>query len=115
MSEVVSVNGKTGVVVLTAPNVEAVPESEAGQPSGVATLDSGGHLPETQLPSSAAQVSPAVTAESINTHLGTYTHGTAPFASSVNPALLEVGAKLNSSGGAALVRVISCRRTARSF
>jgi hypothetical protein len=52
MSEVISVNEQTGVVVLTAPDVEAIPGSELGQPNGVATLDSGGHLPEVQLPTS---------------------------------------------------------------
>jgi hypothetical protein len=51
MSEVTSVNGQTGAVVLTAADVGAVAGSEAGQPSGVATLDSGGHLSEAQLPS----------------------------------------------------------------
>jgi len=52
MSEVTSVNGKTGAVVLKATEVEAVPTSEVGQPSGVASLDGSGKLPETQLPSS---------------------------------------------------------------
>ena len=52
MTEVNSVNGKTGAVVLAAADVEAVPESQAGQPNGVATLDSGGQLPEAQLPHS---------------------------------------------------------------
>ena len=52
MTEENSVNGKTGAVVLAAADVEAVPESQAGQPNGVATLDSGGQLPEAQLPHS---------------------------------------------------------------
>jgi hypothetical protein len=52
MTEVTSVNGKTGAVVLTAADVESVPESQAGQPNGVATLDSSGQLPEAQLPPS---------------------------------------------------------------
>jgi hypothetical protein len=52
MSEVTSVNGKTGAVVLTAADVEAVPTSAEGQPNGVATLDESGALPEGQLPSS---------------------------------------------------------------
>lgn len=52
MSEVTSVNGQTGVVVLAAANVGAVSASEAGQPSGVATLNGSGELPEAQLPSS---------------------------------------------------------------
>jgi hypothetical protein len=47
-----SVNGKTGVVVLTASNVEAVPTSEVGKPSGVASLNGSGILPESELPAS---------------------------------------------------------------
>ncbi len=52
MSEVTSVNGKTGAVTLAASDVGAVPTSEVGQPNGVASLNSGGKLPEAQLPSS---------------------------------------------------------------
>ncbi len=52
MTEVISVNGKTGAVVLAAADVEAVPASAAGAPNGVATLNSSGELPEAQLPSS---------------------------------------------------------------
>jgi parallel beta-helix repeat protein len=49
---VTSVNGKMGVVVLTASNVEAVPTSEVGKPKGVAELNSEGRLVEGELPSS---------------------------------------------------------------
>ena len=52
MSEVTSVNGHTGAVVLTAADVEAVPSSAEGQPGGVATLNGSGVLPEAQVPSS---------------------------------------------------------------
>jgi hypothetical protein len=52
MSEVTSVNSKTGEVVLKAADVEAVATSEIGQPNGVASLNGGGELPEAQLPSS---------------------------------------------------------------
>jgi Pectate lyase superfamily protein len=52
MSEVTSVNGQTGAVVLTAADVKAVPTSAEGQPGGVATLDGSGLLPEAQLPGS---------------------------------------------------------------
>ena len=54
MSEVSSVNGMTGAVVLTAADVEAVPTSAEGKPSGVATLDGSGVLAGAQLPSSVA-------------------------------------------------------------
>jgi hypothetical protein len=54
VSEVNSVNGKAGTVVLAATDVEAIPESEVGQPDGVATLNVSGELPEAQLPSSVA-------------------------------------------------------------
>jgi len=62
-----SINGKTGVVVLHATDVEAVPTSEVGQPSGVASLNGSGMLPEGQLPasvvsSSVRHVSPPSTA-----------------------------------------------------
>jgi hypothetical protein len=52
-----SVNGKTGVVVLTASNVEAVPTSEVGKPKGVAELNSEGKLVEGELPSSVVRSS----------------------------------------------------------
>jgi hypothetical protein len=54
-----SVNGKSGVVSLAAADVEALAESEAGEPNGIATLDSGGTLPEAQLPSSVISSSQA--------------------------------------------------------
>jgi hypothetical protein len=57
MSEVTSVNGQTGAVVLTATDVGAVPTSAEGQPSGVATLDGSGVLHEAQLPGSVANSS----------------------------------------------------------
>jgi hypothetical protein len=63
MSEVTSVNSKTGEVVLKATDVEAVPESEAGQPGGVATLNGSGELPEAQLPSSVVTSSPKLLGE----------------------------------------------------
>jgi hypothetical protein len=63
MSEVTSVNGKTGAVVLKATDVEAIPESEAGEPSGVATLNSGGELLEAQLPSSVETSRPKLLGE----------------------------------------------------
>jgi Pectate lyase superfamily protein len=59
MSEVTSVNGKTGAVVLKAAEVEAVATSEVGQPSGVASLNGSGELPEAQLPSSVVNSSAA--------------------------------------------------------
>jgi hypothetical protein len=52
MSEVTSVNGQTGAVLLKAAEVEAIPESEAGAANGVATLNSSGQLTGAQLPSS---------------------------------------------------------------
>jgi hypothetical protein len=63
MSEVTSVNGQTGAVVLTAADVDAVAESEAGQPNGVATLEGSGRLPEAQLPTSVAGKSEVSTEE----------------------------------------------------
>jgi hypothetical protein len=51
MTEVTSVNGKTGAVSLTATDVAAVPATDAGSPNGVATLNGSGELSEAQLPS----------------------------------------------------------------
>lgn len=45
-----SVNGETGAVVLTATDVGAIPAAEKAQPSGVASLDSGGAVPVAQIP-----------------------------------------------------------------
>jgi hypothetical protein len=59
VTEVTSVNGQTGAVVLTAADVGAIPSSAAGEPNGVATLNSGKKLPEEQLPSSVESVSVA--------------------------------------------------------
>jgi hypothetical protein len=55
---VISVNGETGVVVLTAADVGAVATSEVSQPGGVASLNVSGKLPEAQLPSSVVSSSP---------------------------------------------------------
>lgn len=57
MSEVTSVNGKTGAVVLDAADVEAIAGSSAGVAGGVATLGGAGKLPEEQLPSSVVSIS----------------------------------------------------------
>ena len=46
-----SVNGQTGVVVLDAGDVGAIPASEKGSANGVAELDAGGLVPASQLPS----------------------------------------------------------------
>ncbi len=54
MSEVTSVNSKTGEVVLKAGDVEAIPTAQAGAANGVATLDSGTKLTGAQIPSSVA-------------------------------------------------------------
>ncbi|MGW3166989.1 hypothetical protein ACWC9Q_29845 [Streptomyces sp. NPDC001142] len=50
-----SVNGRTGDVVLTTSDVDAIPASSAGAPSGVATLDATGRVPAAQLPTAAVQ------------------------------------------------------------
>ena len=48
---VTSVNSKTGAVSLSASDVSAIPTSEKGAANGVATLDSDGKVPSSQLPS----------------------------------------------------------------
>jgi hypothetical protein len=68
MSEVTSVNSKTGAVVLKAADVEGVPTSEIGQPSGVASLDGSGKLPEAQLTSSVVSSSAAFAGGQIETN-----------------------------------------------
>lgn len=47
---VTSVNGKTGVVVLNSGDVGAVPTTQVGAASGVASLDSGSKVPSGQIP-----------------------------------------------------------------
>jgi hypothetical protein len=59
VTEVTSVNGQTGAVVLTAADVGAIPSSAAGEPNGVATLNSGKKLPEEQLPNAVVSSSAA--------------------------------------------------------
>lgn len=51
VNTVTSVNGKTGAVVLTTTDLNAIPTTEKGVANGVATLDSNGLVPSTQLPS----------------------------------------------------------------
>src|SRR4029077_2814571 len=55
-SQIVSVNGKTGVVVLTTANIGDgvfVPLTQKGTNNGIATLDAGGKIPVSQMPSGA--------------------------------------------------------------
>ena len=49
---ITSVNGKTGAVILTPTDVEAVPAASVGVASGVAGLDAGAKVPTQQLPDS---------------------------------------------------------------
>jgi hypothetical protein len=49
---VLSVNGQTGMVNLTASEVGAVPTSAVGASGGVASLDASGRIPSSQLPGS---------------------------------------------------------------
>ena len=58
---VTSVNNKTGDVTLTADDVEAVPSTSVGVPSGVAELDSTGKLVSSQIPGTVGQVYEAAT------------------------------------------------------
>jgi hypothetical protein len=79
VSEVNSVNGKAGAVVLAATDVEAVPESEVGQPDGVATLDVSGKLPEAQLPSSVVSSSRKARSEVSGVVAVNFAEGTPPY------------------------------------
>ena len=49
-----SVNGKTGAVVLTASDVNAIPTTQKGEANGVATLGSDGKLTPSQAPESSS-------------------------------------------------------------
>lgn len=65
-SSVLSVNGKTGTVLLTASDVGSIASNTVGNPNGVAPLDALGRLPVNKLPTSAVQTvngysGPAVT------------------------------------------------------
>jgi hypothetical protein len=88
---VTSVNGDTGVVVLTASDVSAIPVSEKGANNGVATLGSDGLVPTSQLPTASGGDS----VSSVNGEIGvvvldaadvgaaaaSHTHGAADIAS----------------------------------
>jgi hypothetical protein len=90
MSEVTSVNGHTGAVVLKAADVEAVPTSVEGQPGGVATLDGSGVLSEAQVPSSVALLSAEnhfTVGQRIDTMLGMNATGTVRLPINLNPAI----------------------------
>lgn len=52
-----SVNGRTGIVILAATDLGAIPSYQMGAAGGVATLDSGGKVPTSQLPAPTAGVS----------------------------------------------------------
>ncbi len=54
LSTITSVNGKTGVVTLVASDVGAIPSTEKGAASGVATLDTSTKIPIAQIPTQAA-------------------------------------------------------------
>lgn len=51
-----SINGRTGIVQMTALDLNAVPTSQRGAVNGVATLDAGGKVPVEQLPAPTAGV-----------------------------------------------------------
>ncbi len=78
-SAVQSVNGKTGTsVTLAASDVSAVPTSQLGAPSGVATLDSGSHLTSSQLPSSLVNISGDLSGTANNVQVATVLGGSLP-------------------------------------
>ena len=51
VNTITSVNGKTGTVVISTSDINAVPTSDKGVANGIATLDSNGLVPSGQLPS----------------------------------------------------------------
>ncbi len=94
MSEVTSVNGMTGAVVLGASDVGAVASSSEGEPNGVATLNSSGKLPETQLPTSVVSSSGIATAALVPASNGAGGYTWTPGAASTAPFnVLAYGAK----------------------
>src|SRR6185312_4539402 len=75
-----SVNGQTGIVVLHAADVSAIPASAEGAASGVATLDASGHLTAAQaanLLAAANNLSDLVNAATARANLGLGTAATA--------------------------------------
>lgn len=112
MSEVTSVNGQVGAVILTAADVNAVSESEVGSPEGVASLDSGGTVPSSQLSNLVAVVNggsgPTSIGTASNVNTGQFllsTGGADPtgnnplqFLSTNQMVEISTAALLNSSG-----------------
>ena len=78
-SAVVSVNGKTGTVVLVAADLSAIPTSEKAAANGVATLDASTKIPIAQLPTQATIAN--VTTE-VTTGAAVYAHSNATTAHS---------------------------------
>lgn len=56
LATVSSINGLTGVVTLTTTTLGAIPLTQKAVANGVASLDSGGHIPVAQLPAGTAGV-----------------------------------------------------------
>ena len=63
-SAVESINGKTGVVTLTADDVEAIPDTKIGVANGVAELDSSGKIVSSQIPGVIGKIYEAETKDS---------------------------------------------------
>ena len=72
--DIVSVNGKTGTVVLVATDVGAIPVTEKGIANGVATLDASTKIPIAQIPTQAT-ISNVATA--VPTGAAVYVHSNA--------------------------------------
>jgi hypothetical protein len=77
--DVISVNGKTGTVVLVAADVGAIPVTEKGVANGVATLDASVKIPIAQLPTQST-ISNSSTA--VPTGAAVYAHSNATTAHS---------------------------------
>ena len=104
-SLVASVCGKTGVVTLVATDVGAIPTSEKGAASGVATLDSSTKIPIAQIPTQSS-VSSSSTAVPTGAAVYSHTSATSAHSSTATPtasriAMWDASSRLKSAAPSA--------------
>ena len=101
LAAVTSVNGKTGVVILVASDIGAIPTTEKGAASGVATLDTSTKIPIAQIPTQST-VSNSTTQVPTGAAVYTHTNATSAHSATATPtasriAMWDANARLKST------------------